>query len=324
MTNSHLKYVRFNKMSVSFSGGRSSGMMVDLVQKYYSPHMEVKFLFANTGCEHPATYEFIQRCDEFFGLNLVILEGEADPEEGKGMRFKQVNASDMNMTGAPFESYIKKYGIPNQTNISCTGRLKVDVMNRYLRQHGFNTGKNLNYHTAIGIRYDEMDRVSPHAERAGLLYPLVREKITKQSVHNFWKKMPFDLNIPGDHYGNCVFCYKKSDRKLMTLALEAPEFFNFTQRMEDEWGHVKAENKAGKDGRRYFFRKHTSTQDLLYRALTEEFRRYSDQEVFDKFDPNLDLSGGCGESCEVYTDGPDADPEDWDERWLFKMLGGEE
>lgn len=54
---------------ISFSGGRTSAYMTKLIMD-----KQIKLLndfkpfvvFANTGCEHPKTLEFVQKCDEVF------------------------------------------------------------------------------------------------------------------------------------------------------------------------------------------------------------------------------------------------------------------
>lgn len=305
------------RLSISFSGGRSSALMTKLALEKYGATHDIIITFANTGAEHPATLDFVHECETRFGWPIVWLEAVVH-EGRKGVTHKVVTYETAARNGEPYEAYIAKYGIPNPTSMSCTLRLKVDPMDSYRKSLGWVRGKGLNYYTAIGIRYDEMDRMSGQAEAQMLVYPLIDAKITKDDVHKFWATQPFDLMIPGDHYGNCTFCYKKTDRKLMTLALESPEVFDFTRRMEEKYGEFKTESKSAKDGRRYFFRGYRSTDDLM-REARERFEAgklvlYRDKHPT-PFDRLLDQGGACGESCEVYTDGADADPEAWEARW---------
>lgn len=285
------------KIAISFSGGRTSAVMTKmLLEKYRDSDFEVSVVFANTGCEHPATLEFIRRCDEEFGFGTVWIEGVTGPK-GTGMRHKVVTFETASRNGEPFQDAIAKYGVFNRTHPQCTSRLKEEVMYDYRRSLGWHHSE---YVTAIGIRADEADRCSAKAEENGYVYPLVDLGITKDMVGAECAKWPFDLELPGDHYGNCVWCWKKSLRKLLTVAKESPEWFDFPAKMEAEYGQYKADNEQG---RRVFFREHRSTEDILKMSKLP-FVPYSDdlQRTLFEFDEFYDVGSGCGESCEIGSD----------------------
>lgn len=274
------------------------------LEKYGDSH-EILVTFANTGCEHENTLQFIKNCDEHFGFGTVWLEAVVNPEEGKGIRHKVVTFETAARKGEPFESYIAKYGIPNRTSPQCTGRLKGDVMRSYLKGLGWGFGKKLNHLTAIGIRADEIDRMSSKAKEFGFVYPLVNAGWTKERVLEECKTWSFDLVLKGEHYGNCTWCWKKSKRKLMTLALESPEVFDFPRRMEEEHGTVKGDMAAGVNGKRVFFRNYQSTDDIFKDAQAGGFKLYRDMvraEQLLLFNTDLDLGSACGESCEIGAD----------------------
>ena len=286
-----------NRLAISFSGGRTSAVMTKLLlEKYRNTDLEISVTFANTGCEHPATLEFIRRCDEEFGFGTVWLEGVAGPE-GVGMRHKVVDFESACRDGSVFEEYISKYGIPGPSHPQCTSRLKEEVMYDYRRSLGWH---HKSYYTAIGIRADEADRCSVKAKERGFVYPLVEMGITKDMVKAECGKWPFDLELPGDHYGNCVWCWKKSMRKLMTVAKESPEWFEFPARMEEKYGRHKQPH--GQPDRR-FFRKYMSARDVV-EASKGPFVPYADsrQMSFFEMDDFLDYGSGCGESCEIGAD----------------------
>lgn len=191
------------KLAISFSGGRSSAVMTKLCLEEYGDTHEIVVTFANTGCEHPATLDFVRDCDRYWGFNTVWLEAVISPVDGEGVRHKVVNYETASRNGEPFEAYIAKSGMPNPTNPGCTRNLKQDVSESYLRSLGWVQGKRLNYRTAIGIRADEIDRMSVHAERHGFVYPLVDKGITKAKVNAIMAAQPWDLKIPNDALGNC-------------------------------------------------------------------------------------------------------------------------
>jgi hypothetical protein len=105
----------------------------------------------------------------------------------------------------------------------------------------------------------------------------------------------------GAAFGGIGLVLEKSKRKLLTVAKESPEWFDFPAEMERKYSKLKAENAHGK---RVFFRGNESTADILRQAKTTKFTPYSDslQRTFFEFDDFLDIGSGCGESCEIGAD----------------------
>jgi hypothetical protein len=115
----------------------------------------------------------------------------------------------------------------------------------------------------------------------------------------------FDLMIPGEHYGNCIWCWKKSNRKLFTLAKDSPEAFDFPAAMEREFGDFKCNPAVtSPNGKRQFFRGHRSALDIIEIARTTDFEKFYDKyDASWVFNPDLDIGSGCGmDSCEVGSD----------------------
>jgi hypothetical protein len=289
------------KISISFSGGKTSAYMLAMIldaKRRGEIEQEIKVTFCNTGLEHEETLRFVERCDNHFQANVVWLEAVISSEKGIGVRHKKVDFQSASRNGEPFEDVIKKYGIPNQSQPLCNERLKVNVMKAY---HRFNGWPRRSYSSAIGIRADEMDRIRWDAMATdGIFYPCLDAGISKRDVAAYWSTMPFNLNIP-EHYGNCVTCWKKSDRKLLTIAKEKPEAFDFMDRMECLYGFAGGARKDGKEKERMvFFRKKRTAQDIL--ALSRgDFEPFQDG-AFIPFDDELDVGSGCGESCEIGAD----------------------
>jgi hypothetical protein len=133
---------------------------------------------------------------------------------------------------------------------------------------------------AIGLRADEADRISVRAKQNSIIYPLIRIGTRKEDVLRFWSRQPIDLEIP-EHMGNCVWCWKKTARKLRLVGAEMPDAFNFPKRMESTYPFVGPEKHKG-IGRR-FFRGHKTSAEVMHGL------------------PDDDTPGGCGDSCEVFT-----------------------
>lgn len=282
------------RLCVSFSGGETSGLTAKLVkEKMAREYDKVVFIFANTGQENEETLIFADMCDREFGLDLVWVEAEVSPIHGEGTRHRVVDFHSADRRGSVFEHVIDKYGIPNQDYPHCTRELKGNPIRSYLRSIGWPVGS---YDTAIGIRTDEIDRMSASAAESRLLYPLVsRFPRSKPMVNAFWEAQPFRLQLKG-YQGNCKWCWKKSLRKHLTIVTETPEAYDFPERMERE----KAECGAG-DAKRVFFREHRSVADLRSLAANMNFTPAVDdaRQYQPEFDFELDVADGCEESCEV-------------------------
>lgn len=281
------------KLFVSFSGGRTSGYMTERIRREWRDrYSEIVVVFANSGKEDRRTLDFVNRCDEVFGFETVWVEAVVHSEKGRGTTHRVVNYETASRDGAPFATMCAKFGVPNSSFPHCTRELKQRPMYSYLRDLGW---ARADFDVAVGIRADEADRMSARAAAENIVYPLVRWGVKKADVLNWWREQPFDLYLP-EHYGNCDFCWKKSNRKLKTLALENPKVFDFPGEMEKKYGWAGPGERTEP---RVFFRGKRSAQDILAESR-QPFEPFTDANA--TFDPAEDVGGGCGDSCEVFAD----------------------
>lgn len=290
------------RISCSFSGGETSAVMTKLVNEQYGATHEIVNVFANTGSEHENTLKFVNQCDKHFGWNVVWIEAVVNPEKGKGIRHKVVDFETASRNGEPLAADFEKHGLPGPGWLHCTRDTKELPIKDYLRSIGW--VKN-DYWITIGIRSDELDRVSEHRERLRFMYPLADAGWTKQDVKTEIASWPFGLELKGEHYGNCVWCWKKSLRKLMTLGKESPEVFDFPRQMEDKYSRITTPGDKNKS--RKMFRGNLTTVDIIRMAQTQSFEPYRDIEQTEmlsmaNYDVFLDTGSACGESCEIGAD----------------------
>lgn len=288
---------------VSFSGGETSAFMAQWIKNHWEDkYDDISYVFANTGLENEQTLEFVQRCDEYFKLGIVWVEADVKHEYRKGTEYVSVDFETASRNGEPFEQVIKKYGIPNMANPQCTRELKQAPINKYAKNIYGKSG----FDTAIGIRYDEIDRINENREKLRLVYPLVTDiKTTKKHINFFWAQMPFRLELKG-YQGNCVTCYKKSDKKLFQIYKENPNAFDFMDRMEKIYGNFfppQRIEKFIKEGKEVpkditFFRNMRSTQDII--TLAKNWNGSVKDDSLDiGFQHELDFDES--ESCEVFS-----------------------
>lgn len=210
---------------INFSGGRTSAYMTKrLIDERGADNFII--LFQNTGREVQETLDFINECDKRWGLNIVWLEYRPNNE------FAVVDYNTASRNGEPFTYAVQhqKNRLPNVFKRYCTKMLKLDTARRYLKSIGITEWTNYN-----GIRYDEPRRWSKVTALPNYLeveMPLVKWKITKQDVLDWWDKQEFNLNLNSTVYGNCDGCFLKGVGNLLKIAQEKPELFEFWINLE--------------------------------------------------------------------------------------------
>lgn len=251
-------------------------------------YKEIVFVFANTGLEAEETLEFTDRCAKHYGFDLHWVECKVQKNHGEGVRHKVVTYETASRKGEPYEAVIAKYGIPNLAAPHCTKFLKVRPINDFAKV-AFNGEK---YDSAIGIRYDEIDRINENAAKERLVYPLIHLRSTKPVINVYWKEMPFRLTIPS-YLGNCVACFKKGDTNLFSAIKERPEAMDFWVRMWDKYSEGKEETS-------YPFRHRRKPYQIIQQAAEWNGRA---KDARQNYSVQMDLYDLLEEteSCEVYS-----------------------
>lgn len=291
---------------LSFSGGRTSAFMTQWCLKNLSEKYEMVVVFANTGKEREETLEFVDKCDKYFKFNLIWVEAVVNPIHGKGIRAKIVDFETASRNGEPFKAVIDKFGLPNIKSPFCSRDLKKYPIESYLKKQ-LNIKK---FKTAIGIRADESNRINWNAVNNGdIIYPLVTDiRTTKNDINIFWSKMPFDLSLKS-YEGNCDLCWKKSFRKLMTIAKEHPELTNWWVDIENKYSIKTSEIVSKKTGKLkndaiFMFRGNQSMNDIIEESKFPFDEAKDESKIIDNqlsfWQEDLDSNFGCTESCEAF------------------------
>lgn len=224
---------------ISFSGGRTSGLLLHSVLDAYRGKLpeDVRVAFANTGKEMPETLDFVRECSERWGVPITWLEFVAAEEPQA--RWREVDFASASRNGEPFEALIRqKRYLPNPVTRFCTTDMKIRPMKLWAQQAlGWDA-----WTVAIGLRADEQRRVAklstPTREPFDRSAPLASAGITKEDVGRFWKEQPFDLHLPNDNgttpLGNCDLCYLKGYTRITSILRDRPELGAWWERMESE------------------------------------------------------------------------------------------
>lgn len=285
---------------VAVSGGETSAYMAFKIQgmintRFLDQRFNIKYVFANTGQENEETLVFLKELDEEFGFNIVWLESVTHHDKRKSCTHKIVDFESASRDGEPFEEMCKKYGVPNKHFMHCTRELKNNPIKSYLKSIGWGSTKD--YIRMIGIRMDEIDRISPTYQENGLYYPLITDFPTnKMYINEYWDEQSFRLNLK-QYQGNCKWCYKKTLRKHLTIITENPEWYDFPKMLEEKYSHIKP--KKGTTERR-MFRGERKVEDLFKLSL-EPFTPFHDEARV--YRDELDRPGaGCTEECEPFAE----------------------
>ena len=251
---------------ISFSGGRTSAYMLWRILQAHQMSLpdEALVCFANTGKEEEATLRFVDRCAKEWGVDIHWLEYRY--HEDAQQRFKRVTFETASRDGQPFFELIDQNGspyLPNPVARICTAKLKIRVIHHYAKSLGFEHDENSDW---VGIRADEPRRAAK-IDRSRT--PLVAAGVTKETVGDFWRSQPFDLELPNMNgvtmHGNCDLCFLKPAHQVLSLIREKPERALWWMKME---AHAQSSNKTYGDGAK--FRKDRPSYAEMYKFANEQ------------------------------------------------------
>jgi hypothetical protein len=119
------------------------------------------------------------------------------------------------------------------------------------------------------------------------------------------------LQLKG-YEGNCKTCWKKTFRKLVTIARENPQWFEFMKQMELEYGNYISDGIKDRvetiELPIKFFRSNKSVEDIFEMAKDKSIKNAIDDSRNTNYQVSiwqdgteLDSANGCVESCEVFS-----------------------
>ena len=238
-------------LMVTISGGRSSAKAARHIQTSdkYKDYNKL-YVFANTGQERTETINFLKHIVKNWGIDLNIVEGVYSNKIGVGIGYKLVDFESMAMNSEPFEGAIMHKnkgvydGLPHQKAPYCSESMKTIPCKKFADEiFGVN-----NYIKSIGFRKEDMPkRITVHEikEDKERIFPLITDFYTpigQSELTRWWKTQPFKLEIDGK-FGNCKYCWKKSEKLLLEnikfdLSNEDYTAINWWQKMEEQYGNV--------------------------------------------------------------------------------------
>lgn len=291
------------KNVISFSGGRTSAYLCYLAKQGLIE--DPAFVFCDTGAEHPETYDFVRKCNDYFDLNLVCLRAKVTHQRGVGNTYNVVGVNEIGCDLAPFRESSLKYSTPTVMGPKCTDRLKSTPSDKWCDDI-FGKGY---WKKWLGIRCDEQNRLGKVNQQNDIFLSACKERklfylaeisdFTKQDVIDWWAKMPFDLGID-EHLGNCVFCIKKGDAKLALAARQEPDLARMWMDMLNSPEIPKKKNNQHIRNN-IIYRNHNSLESII-----AKFSDFSEDELKERiYKTGGGDTGSCSESCEAFADNYD-------------------
>lgn len=253
------------KLLVSFSGGRTSAYMLWYIFNEWPEREEWDkvVVFANTGREDSATLDFVHECSWRWKIPVVWVEARHIDENGnrfspKGWKVKHqvVNyftaakcvhkrLTDGKWTWTPFEEMVSVLGIPNaSTSAFCSDQLKRKAIESYLKSIGWKKKK---YWKALGIRYDEPERIDENAVSKRIIYLIHDLLKSEYDVLAWWAAQEFDLKVKKINR-NCDRCPKKDLPLLVECAEEEPESYDWWEYITQTYGNYDPRDIANRKG----------------------------------------------------------------------------
>ena len=192
---------------VSFSGGKDSTAMLLLMIEKKMPIDEI--IFCDTGKEFPEMYDHIIKVEKYIERKITRISSEKSFEYYLGKHIK-TRGKNKGKIG---------YGWSDFNNKWCTGFLKRDVMNKYLK------GKK--YILYQGIAFDEIERTYKNNDGRNHAYPLVDWQITEKMALKYCYSKGFHWNGLYEKLDrvSCYCCPLKKLKELYVIFSEYPELW---------------------------------------------------------------------------------------------------
>ena len=138
------------KHILALSGGKDSAALAVYMREKY-PKIPLEYIFIDSGCELPETYEYLDRIQAILNINIIRIGG-AKREDRKDFKWWLK---------------VKKNYLPSALNRWCTVELKLRPYSKWLLENY----PNKIIHSYVGIRADEKDSRKGYIDKTGNIFP---------------------------------------------------------------------------------------------------------------------------------------------------------
>jgi len=211
---------------LALSGGKDSAALAVYMREKY-PDIKLEYVFTDSGCELPETYEYLDRIRAILNINITVIK------------------SDKN-----FDYWLKYYNgvLPSPQNRWCTKQLKLKPFEEYV-------GNDL-VNSYIAIRADE-DREGYQNKKGNIrpIHPFVQDNIVLNDVIQILNNC--GLGLPSYYNwrsrSGCYFCFYQTIGEWRSLKKHHPELFEKACLYEEDHSDGRAYTWRGKNTKGYIY-----------------------------------------------------------------------
>lgn len=205
---------------LALSGGKDSAALAVYMREEY-PHLDLDYVFIDSGCELPETYEYLDRIRAVLNIDITVLK----PEKSWDNYWAYAKVKHTNYGSFTY--------LPSPQNRWCTEVLKLQPYDVWLQK------KYPDYiiHSYVGLRADEKgDRQGFKAPKANIVshYPFIQKGIGYEFVEKMLDES--GLGFPGYYKwrtrSGCYFCFYQTKREWVGLYENHPDLFEKAKQYE--------------------------------------------------------------------------------------------
>ncbi len=206
---------------LALSGGKDSAALAVYMRDKH-PEIELEYVFTDSGCELPETYEYLDRIRAVLNIDITVIKSEQN-----------------------FDYWLKVFKgvLPSPNNRWCTRQLKLKPYEEHI-------GSDLTY-SYIAIRADE-ERGGYRNTKGNInpVYPFVSDGICLEDVVGILNRS--GLGLPGYYKwrsrSGCFFCFYQTLDEWCGLKKHHPELFAIACQYEENHSDSRVYTWRGKRG----------------------------------------------------------------------------
>jgi len=186
---------------LALSGGKDSAALAVYMRENYR-HLKMEYVFIDSGCELPETYEYLDRIKAILGVEILVIGG-ASKDDRKDFTWwlKQ-----------------KNFYLPSPKNRWCTEVLKLIPYTKWLEKECIDSV----VHSYVGLRADEKRERTGYSqchERLIQHHPFSKDGLVYEDIKSLLEVS--GIGFP-DYYewrsrSGCFFCFYQTKREWIGL-----------------------------------------------------------------------------------------------------------
>jgi 3'-phosphoadenosine 5'-phosphosulfate sulfotransferase (PAPS reductase)/FAD synthetase len=183
---------------LALSGGKDSAALAVYMKEKY-PELQMEYVFTDSGCELPETYEYLNRIRAVLNVNINVLKSRRN-----------------------FDYWLKYFKgvLPSPQNRWCTRLLKLEPFEAYV---GDKT-----VYSYVALRADEKrEGYKPTIPNIIPRHPFIEDGIILSDVENILRTS--GLGMPGYYLwrkrSGCFFCFYQNEKDWVGLRKHHPDLF---------------------------------------------------------------------------------------------------